>query len=122
MEKVVGSPERIKRIAKDIIEHFEERTKITGEKAMIVAMSRRICVELYNEITSLRPEWHNSDDKKGIIKVIMTGSSSDKSGWQEHIRNKKAIEGIGNRLKNPKDELKIVIVRDMWLKIGRAHV
>ncbi|HJX50929.1 MAG TPA: type I restriction endonuclease subunit R, partial [Candidatus Nanoarchaeia archaeon] len=115
MEKVVGSPERIKRIAKDIIEHFEERTKITGEKAMIVAMSRRICVELYNEITSLRPEWHNSDDKKGIIKVIMTGSSSDKSGWQEHIRNKKAIEGIGNRLKNPKDELKIVIVRDMWL-------
>lgn len=115
MEKVVGSPERIKRIAKDIIEHFEERTKVTEGKAMIVAMSRRICVNLYDEIISLRPEWHNSDDKKGIIKVIMTGSSSDKSEMQPHIRNKKLREDIGNRLKNPKDELKIVIVRDMWL-------
>ena len=115
LEKVVGSPERVKRIAKDIIEHFEQRTSITGEKAMIVAMSRRICVDLYNEIISLRPEWHNSDDKKGIIKVIMTGSSSDPSDWQEHIRNKSRREEIGNRLKNPKDELKIVIVRDMWL-------
>jgi type I restriction enzyme R subunit len=115
MEKVVGSPERIKRIAKDIVEHFEEKTKILEGKAMIVGMSRRICVELYNEIISLRPDWHNSDDKKGIIKVIMTGSSSDSSEWQEHVRNKKTREGIGNRLKNPKDELKIVIVRDMWL-------
>jgi len=115
MEKVVGSPERIKRIAKDIVEHFEERTKVIEGKAMIVAMSRRICVDLYNEIISLRPEWHNSDDKKGIIKVIMTGSSSDKSEMQPHIRNKKLREDIGNRLKNPKDELKIVIVRDMWL-------
>jgi type I restriction enzyme R subunit len=115
MEKVVGSPERIKRIAKDIVEHFEEKTKILEGKAMIVGMSRRICVELYNEIISLRPEWQNKDDKKGIIKVIMTGSSSDPSEWQEHVRNKKTREGIGNRLKNPKDELKIVIVRDMWL-------
>ena len=115
MEKVVGSPERIKRIAKDIVEHFEERTKVIEGKAMIVAMSRRICVDLYDEIISLRPEWHNSDDKKGIIKVIMTGSSSDKSEMQPHIRNKKLREEIGNRLKNPKDELKIVIVRDMWL-------
>ncbi|MFA5070950.1 MAG: type I restriction endonuclease subunit R [Candidatus Pacearchaeota archaeon] len=115
MEKVVGSPERIKRIAKDIVEHFEERIKILDGKAMIVAMSRRICVDLYNEIISLRPEWHNSDDKKGIIKVIMTGSSSDKSELQPHIRNKKLRENIGERLKDPKDELKIVIVRDMWL-------
>ena len=115
MEKVVGSPERIKRIAKDIVEHFEERTKVSEGKAMIVAMSRRICVDLYDEIISLRPEWHNSDDKKGVIKVIMTGSSSDKSEMQPHIRNKKLREDIGNRLKNPKDELKIVIVRDMWL-------
>ena len=115
MEKVVGSPERIKRIAKDIVEHFEEKTKILEGKSMIVGMSRRICVELYNEIISLRPEWYNSDDKKGIIKVIMTGSSSDPSGWQEHVRNKKTRESIGNRLKNSKDELKIVIVRDMWL-------
>jgi len=115
MEKIVGSPERIKRIAKDIVEHFEERTKVFEGKAMIVAMSRRICVDLYNEIVSLRPEWHSSDDKKGVIKVIMTGSSSDKHEMQEHIRNKKAREDIGNRLKNPQDELKIVIVRDMWL-------
>ncbi len=115
MEKVVGSSERIKRIAKDIIEHFEERIKIIEGKAMIVAMSRRICVDLYNEIISLRPEWHNSDDKKGAIKVIMTGSSSDHSNWQEHIRNKKIREDIGNRLKNSKDELKIIIVRDMLL-------
>ena len=115
MEKIVGSPERIKRIAKDIVEHFEERTNVFEGKAMIVAMSRRICVDLYNEIVSLRPEWHSSDDKKGVIKVIMTGSSSDKHEMQEHIRNKKAREDIGNRLKNPQDELKIVIVRDMWL-------
>ena len=115
LEKVVGSPERIKRIAKDIVEHFEERIKILEGKAMIVAMSRRICIDLYNEIISLRPEWHNSDDKKGVIKVIMTGSSSDPSSYQEHIRNKQKRADIGDRLKDPKDELKMVIVRDMWL-------
>lgn len=115
LEKVVGSSERIKRIAKDIVEHFEERLKILEGKAMIVCMSRRICVDLYNEIVALRPEWYDADDKKGIIKVIMTGSSSDPPEWQEHIRNKKRREQIGDRLKSSKDELKIAIVRDMWL-------
>ncbi len=115
LEKVVGSPERIRRVAKDIIEHFEERLKVLDGKAMIVCMSRRICVDLYNEIISLRPEWHNKDDKEGIIKVIMTGSSSDPTEWQEHIRNKKRREKIGDMFKSPKEELRIVIVRDMWL-------
>ncbi len=115
LEKVVGSPERIKRIAKDIVDHFEERLKILDGKAMIVGMSRRICVELYNEIIALRPDWHNEDDKKGNIKVIMTGSSSDPKEWQEHIRNKKRRDEIGDKFKDPQDELKIVIVRDMWL-------
>ncbi len=115
LEKVVGSPERLKRVAKDIVEHFEERLKVLDGKAMIVCMSRRICVELYNEIVSLRPEWHNSEDKEGIIKVIMTGSSSDPTEWQEHVRNKSRRENIGERFKNPKEELRLVIVRDMWL-------
>ncbi len=115
MEKIVGSRERIKRIAMDIINHFEEKIKVLDGKAMIVCMSRRICVDLYNEIIALRPEWHNADDKKGVIKVIMTGSSSDLPEWQEHIRNKQRRAEIGNRLKKPQDELKMVIVRDMWL-------
>lgn len=115
MEKVVGSPERIQKIAKDIVEHFEERLRILDGKAMIVCMSRRICVDLYAEIVKLRPEWHNEDDKEGIIKVIMTGSSSDPVNWQQHVRNKKKREHIGDRFKEPKDELKLVIVRDMWL-------
>ena len=115
LEKVVGSSERLKRIAKDIITHFEEKIKIIDGKAMIVCMSRRICVDFYNEIINLRPEWHDSDDKKGVIKVIMTGSSSDPEAWQEHIRNKQKRAAIGDRLKDPNDELKLVIVRDMWL-------
>lgn len=115
LEKVVGSPERLKRIAKDIVEHFEERLKVLDGKAMIVCMSRRICVELYNELVALRPEWHNKEDKEGIIKVIMTGSSSDPTDWQEHVRNRQRREEIGERFKNPKEELRLVIVRDMWL-------
>ena len=115
LEKVVGSPERLKRIAKDIVDHFEERLKILDGKAMIVCMSRRICVDLYNEIIALRPEWHNKEDKEGIIKVIMTGSSSDPQEWQEHIRNRQRRETIGDKFKEPKNELRLVIVRDMWL-------
>jgi type I restriction enzyme R subunit len=82
---------------------------------MIVCMSRRICVELYNEIVRLRPEWHHEDDDKGVIKVVMTGSASDPPEWQPHIRNKERREFLANRFRNPKDPFKIVIVRDMWL-------
>lgn len=115
MEKIVGSPERLKKIAKDIIEHFEKRLQTIEGKAMIVCMSRRICVDLYNEIINLRPEWNNKNDDGGIIKVIMTGSASDPKDWQQHIRNKKRRTEIGDRFKNPKDDLQIVLVRDMWL-------
>jgi len=115
LEKVVGSPERIKRIAKDIIEHFETRTSVLEGKALIVCMSRRICVDLYNEITKLKPNWHKEDDDKGFIKVIMTGSASDPKEWQKHIRNKKRRKLISDNLKDPEHELKIIIVRDMLL-------
>jgi type I restriction enzyme R subunit len=114
-EAVVGSDSRLQQVAKDMVAHFEERTKGSKGKAMFVAMSRRIAVALHDEIVKLRPEWYNKDDDKGVIKVIMTGSSSDGPEWQEHIRNKKKRTDIGNRLKDPEDELKIVIVRDMWL-------
>ncbi len=115
LEAVVGSPDRIKRIAKDIVQHFEERNSILEGKAMIVAMNRRICVDLYDEIIRIKPKWHNSDDKKGTIKIVMTGSSSDPKRWQEHIRNKQKRDEIGERFKDSKDSLKLVIVRDMWL-------
>ena len=88
LEKVVGSPERIKRIAKDIVDHWEKRSSVLDGKAMIVCMSRRICVELHNEIITLRPQWYDKDDKKGVLKVVMTGSAADGPEWQEHVRNK----------------------------------
>ena len=115
MEKLVGSPERIAKVAKDIVEHFEERTRALEGKGMIVCMSRRICVDLYNEIIRLRPEWNNENDGEGIIKVIMTGSATDDASWQQHVRNKKRRTEIGDRFKDPEDKLKLVIVRDMWL-------
>ncbi len=115
VESVVGSPNRIKTIAKDIVEHWEERSKILEGKAMIVTMSRRIAIELHDEIVRIRPEWYSKDDGKGTIKVIMTGSASDGPEWQEHIRNKERRRNIGERMKDPYDPLKIVIVRDMWL-------
>jgi type I restriction enzyme, R subunit len=114
-EAVVGSGMRMEQIAKDMVAHFEERTKGSKGKAMFVAMSRRIAVDLHDEIIKLRPDWYSKDDDKGVIKVIMTGSSADGPEWAEHIRNKKKRTDIGNRLKDPNDELKIVIVRDMWL-------
>src|SRR3990167_10090966 len=100
MEKIVGSPERIKRIAKDIVTHFEERIKVLDGKAMIVCMSRRVCVDLYNEIIKLKPELHNEDDEKGFIKVIMTGSASDGKEWQPHIRNKKRRKKISDNFRD----------------------
>lgn len=115
LEKVVGSEERIRRIANDIIQHFEKRLEVLDGKAMIVCMSRRICVELYKEIIKLRPEWYHKDDDKGFIKVVMTGSASDPVEWQEHIRNKIRRRTIGDRFKDSNDPLKLAIVRDMWL-------
>lgn len=115
LETIVGNEHRINKIAEDIIGHFEQRNSVLEGKAMIVCMSRRICVEMYNAIVALRPDWSNIDDSKGIIKVVMTGSSSDLIKLQPHIRNKARRKAIGERLKNPSDPLKIVIVRDMWL-------
>lgn len=115
VEALVGSEKRIKLLAKDLVEHFENRLQILEGKGMIVCMSRRICVDLYNEIIKLRPLWHSDSDKTGYIKVVMTGSASDPKGWQQHIRNKKRREELSDRMKNPTDPLKLVIVRDMWL-------
>ncbi len=115
VEKVVGSRHRIETIAGDIVAHWESRLSVMDGKALIVCMSRRIAIELHDEIIELRPDWYNGDDDKGIIKVIMTGSAADGPDWQEHIRNKERRQAIGDRMKDPADPLKIVIVRDMWL-------
>ena len=115
LEAIVGSEKRIKAVAKDIVEHFEKRLQVMDGKGMIVCMSRRICVDLYNEITALRPDWHNPEDDKGTLKVIMTGSASDPVEWQDHIRNKQRREDLANRFKDPEDKFNLVIVRDMWL-------
>ncbi len=114
-EAIVGSDKRLKQVAADLVKHFEQRSEAFDGKGMIVCMSRRICVALHNEIIKIRPEWYSGDDDKGAIKVIMTGSSSDPLDWQEHIRNKPRRKTIGDRLKEPSDDLKLVIVRDMWL-------
>ncbi|MBW1823580.1 MAG: type I restriction endonuclease subunit R [Deltaproteobacteria bacterium] len=115
LEAIVGAKKRIKQIAKDIVNHFEERLKIIDGKAMIVCMSRRICIDLHNEIIKLRPQWYHKDDDKGFIKVIMTGSASDPVEWQEHIRTKPRRRELGDRMKIANDPFKIAIVRDMWL-------
>jgi len=115
LEAIVGSEKRIKQIVKDIVNHFEERLKTLEGKGMIVCMSRRIAIELHNEIVKLKPEWYHKDDDKGFLKVIMTGSASDPVEWQEHIRNKQKRRDLGDRMKDPSDPLKLAIVRDMWL-------
>lgn len=115
LEAIVGEPDRLRSVAKDIVTHFEERQKVFHGKAMVVAMSRKIAVQLYNYIVELRPDWHSDKDEEGQIKVIMTGSSSDDQFLQPHIRNKQKRKEIGDRLKDPADPLKMVIVRDMWL-------
>jgi len=115
LEALVGTEKRLGLIADDIVTHFEERLEAIDGKAMIVCMSRRICVDLYNALVERRPKWHNDDDTQGEIKVVMTGSSDDDPSWQGHIRNKARREEIAARFKNSKDPLKVVIVRDMWL-------
>ena len=118
LEAIVGARQRVKLVAQDIVEHFEKRDRAQqteGGKAMIVAMSRRIAVDLYKEIIALRPDWHSDDLMGGKIKVVMTGSSSDPADWQPFIGTKATREVLAKRMKDIKDELKIVIVRDMWL-------
>ena len=115
LEAVVGSPNRIKKLAEDIVKHYEEKSKAIDGKAMIVCMSRRICAELYDEIATLRPEWHNEDLDKGKIKVVMTGSAADEEKIQKHIGGKQRRDLLAKRMKDNNDELKLVIVRDMWL-------
>ena len=115
LEALVGTERRLKRIAEDLVKHFEERLSAMDGKAMIVCMSRRICVELYKAIVAIRPGWHHDDDGKGMIKIVMTGSASDPVDWQAHIRNKQRREGLAKRFKDPIDPFKVVIVRDMWL-------
>jgi len=115
LEKVVGAEPRIASVAADLVEHFEERNKAQDGKAMVVAMSRDICVHLYNEIIKLRPDWHDEDPEKGAIKVIMTGSASDKALLRPHIYSGQIKKRLEKRFKEPKDPLRLVIVRDMWL-------
>lgn len=115
IERLVGAEPRLKKVAADIVEHFEGRQSALDGKAMVVAMSRKICVDLYDQIVALRPEWHSSDDKEGAIKVVMTGSASDPLEWQEHIGNKSRRDLLAKRARDPDDPLKMVIVRDMWL-------
>ena len=115
LEAVVGAENRVKQIAEDIMDHFEQRLEALEGKAMVVCMSRRICVDLYNELVRLRPAWQDNDDAKGSIKVVMTGSASDPPEWQQHVRNKPRREALANRFRDAADPFRIVLVRDMWL-------
>ena len=115
LERVVGAEPRIQAVAADLVAHYEERCKAQTGKAMIVAMSRDICVHLYNEIIKLRPDWHDTDPEQGAIKIVMTGSASDKALLRPHIYNAQTKKRLEKRFKNPDDPLRLVIVRDMWL-------
>jgi type I restriction enzyme R subunit len=115
LEAIVGTEKRLGNIAKDLVHHFEERLEVMDGKAMVVCMSRRICVDLYAEIVKLRPDWHSENDDAGVLKIVMTGSATDGPEWQQHIRDKRRREALGKRFKDSKDPFKVVIVRDMWL-------
>jgi type I restriction enzyme R subunit len=115
VEALVGAEKRLKMVAADLVQHFEDRVAAMDGKAMVVCMSRRICVELYKQIIALKPEWHSDDDKAGVIKIVMTGSAADQQDWQQHIGNKARRDLLAKRAKDPKDPLQLVIVRDMWL-------
>jgi type I restriction enzyme, R subunit len=115
LEAMVGTDKRIALVAEDLVKHWEARYAAMEGKAMVVCMSRRICVELYKAIQKLRLDWHHDDDDKGVMKIVMSGSASDKLDWQKHIRSKKRREELAKAFKNPKKPFRIVIVRDMWL-------
>jgi type I restriction enzyme R subunit len=115
LEGVVGTSKRLAQVAEDLVTHWEGRLEAMDGKAMVVCMSRRICVDLYAEIAKLRPEWHSDDDAAGVMKVVMTGSNTDPVAWQSHIRNKPRREALARRFRDPEDPFKFVIVRDMWL-------
>ena len=115
LEAVAGAGPRLRLISQDIVSHFDRRLEALDGKAMIVCMSRRICIDLYRELTRLRADWHHEDDNEGRIKVVMTGSASDPSDWQPHIRNKPRREMLAKRFRDPGDPLQVVLVRDMWL-------
>ena len=117
VEALVGSEKRLALVAEDLVKHFEDRLAALDGKGMIVCMSRRICVALYDAIVKLRPQWHSDDDENGTIKIVMTGVASDPPAWQTHIgaRPKARRELLAKRIKKPDDPLKLVIVRDMWL-------
>ena len=123
LEALVGNEKRVRLIAEDLVQHYERRLEAMDGKAMIVCMSRRICVDLYNEIIKLRPHWASASDddieaerqKEAVVKIVMTGSASDPLDWQQHIRNKPRRRALATRFKDSKDPFRIVIVRDMWL-------
>ena len=115
LEAVVGAEQRLKLVAEDIVAHFEKRLEAMDGKAMIVCMSRRICIDLYCELVRLRPDWHREEDDKGSLKVVMTGAASDPPDWQAHIRNKPRREALAKRFRDAGNPIRIVLVRDMWL-------
>lgn len=115
VEALVGSDKRLKQVAEDLVRHFEDRIAALDGKAMMVCMSRRICIAMYDEIVKLRPDWHGDDDNAGSIKIVMTGAASDPLDWQKHIGNKTRRDLLAKRARDPNDPLRIVIVRDMWL-------
>lgn len=115
LESIVGTEKRLGVVAQDLVDHFEERQSAIQGKAMIVCMSRRICVDLYSAIVKLRPDWHSEDDLAGKMKIVMTGSATDPLDWQHHIRDKRRRDALALRFKNDKDSFQVVIVRDMWL-------
>lgn len=115
LEKVVGAEPRVAAVATDLVAHLDERNKAQNGKAMVVAMSREICVHLYDEIIKQRPDWHDPDPEKGAIKIVMTGSASDKALLRPHIYSGQVKKRLEKRFKDPADPLRIVIVRDMWL-------
>ena len=115
LEAIVGAEKRVALVAKDLVDHLEKRLEAIDGKAMVVCMSRRVCVDLYSAIAKLRPEWRAADDATGGMKVVMTGSASDPAEWQEHIRNKPRREELAKRFRDPGDPFRLVIVRDMWL-------
>jgi type I restriction enzyme, R subunit len=115
LEAIVGSEKRLKLVAKDIVEHFEERLSALDGKAMVVCMSRRICLDLHDEIIKLRPEWYQKDDEEGTLKVVMTGNASEGPRVAEHSRNKSRREALAKRFRDVQDPMKMVLVRDMWL-------